>query len=414
MAILAIVLAEVGPPAVAQPPSSEESPSSEASPSSEGSGPVPTDRIHRALRGQTVTVAEAEASDQVPPGAIRVEVRHPDGRPASGIAVDIGVMKQGGDRDKKSQTTDGAGLVLFSELPSGAGQAYRVNVPVDGAKYSSTPFRLPPERGYQVRVTLLPTTRDDRFILQYLNRTYLELRDGRLRIVQKAELANLGEETFVFPEEGKRIPLPKGALAFQTQPVMTDQRLVEDEGGFRLFGSIPPGRIDLLWAFDLPLEGTDLSVRLPLPFRTYRISVEADAPPGAELVVDGMPEAIVHTEKGNRFLVTQIQQRPDGPQLEALAIRLSGLPGPGPLRWFAVSGVVLFVLLGLVWFLRPPRTRASGHGAGIDLGAHKEALLAEVDALERRARTGDVGPKYRERRLREIETELALILRSEG
>jgi hypothetical protein len=208
-----------------------------------------------------------------------VRVEDENGVVVSGAAVEIGVLAQAGKRDKKTGMTDAAGNAVFAGLPTGSAQAYRVNVPFGGATYSSNPFQLPPSRGFEVTIRRLPVSNDERFLLQFLMRVYLELKDGRVQVVEQSQFTNLGKATYVFPKEGVEIVLPEERVAFQTQPTMGDQRIVESERGFRLFGSIPPGRVNLLWAFDLPLAGTEVAFKQAVPFRTYRFSIEADAPP---------------------------------------------------------------------------------------------------------------------------------------
>lgn len=377
-----------------------------------GGGALDADHVGAALRGEAEPVAEARASADLPAGTILVTVVDESGAAVAGAAVELGVMGQGGKREKKQARTGASGEARFEGLPVGSVQAYRVNVPLEGAVYSSNPFQLPPAVGYAVRVRRLPVSTDARFLLQFLLRVYVELKDGRVQVVEQAQLMNLGKGTYVFPKDGLEVVLPEGHLAFQTQATMGDQRLVESEKGFRMFGSVPPGRTNLLWAFDLPLEGTEVAFVHPVPLRTYRFSIEADAPPGAKLDVEGMPAAIHHEENGKKFLVVQEQRDLGAAPLAELRVRLHGLPGPGPTRWIATGLALAFVLLGGWFWLRPA---AAGPEASAEaLKAEKDSLLADAEALEAEFRRGEVGPKYREERLREITSALALVLKHEA
>ena len=85
----------------------------------------------------------------------------------------------------------------------------------------------------------------------------------------------------VFGDKGKLIELPDGFMGFQSQDVMGDQRLVEEPGkGLRLMGSLPPGEVTLLWGFDLPVEGSEASFSLAVPWTAFAYRVVADAAPG--------------------------------------------------------------------------------------------------------------------------------------
>jgi hypothetical protein len=364
----------------------------------------------------------AEPSDAVPAGTIAVTVLDAAGTPVPDAEVDLGVMAQGGLRDRKLARTGPDGNVRFEGLPTGTGQAYRVNVPYQGARYSSSPFQLPPDRGYEVHLVRLPTTRDERFLLQVLGETLIELREGRAHVIQRSRLMNLGQATYVFPETGLRIPLPPGFMAPQTEPLMTDQRLVGTDEGWKLLGSIPPGAVTLAWAYDVALEGDALSLRIPQPFRTYVYRVITDAPPGARLtVVSEVAEvtgATRHAEfarpqraesGGRSLLVTQLERTPEDPPLDAVVIVLEGLPTPGPWRWLAVLGAVALAGGGLFLALtrNPPAPDLDA------LRSRREALVSEIRALDRSLADGVVGPKHHARRRARLLEELAAVLRVE-
>jgi hypothetical protein len=131
---------------------------------------------------------------------------------------------------------------------------------------------------------------------------------------------------------------------------MTDQRIVPTDDGLSLHGSLPPGRVTLVWGYDLPLDGSSITIRAPIAFRTYVLRVEADAPAGMALDVEGLPDPEVHEVDGPRLLITEAQRRPEDPPIERVEIRLRNIPGPGPYRYVAV-GAALILLLGAMMFL---------------------------------------------------------------
>ena len=356
-------------------------------------------------------VSRGGESDEVPAGSIRVTVVDESGAPQAGADVQLGIMRAGGDRDRTPMTTGADGVATYRDLPTGQGQAYRVNVLYQGATYSSTPFQLPPTRGYDVTVTRLPTSHDQRQLLMVIGQTFVELHEGRLHVVEEMQLSNLGERTVVFPEDGLMFPLPEGWLAFQTQPVMTDQHLTEvaDEG-VALHGSLPPGRVTLMFAYDLPISGADMHFDIALPVHTYIYRVIADAPQGLSLDVEGFPRAIHFEDQGRALLGTEIQRQPGDPQLSHLSIRLTGIPGPGPLRWIALAIAALFVLGGVF-----VAARDGGAGALTPqlLAQRKRELLADLRALDEEYAAGEIGPQYRQSRRDALVRSLAGLLREE-
>lgn len=378
----------------------------------EGAPSAATSPHGRGARPEQRPMSSAEASDDVPKGTIRVRVVDADDKPVADATVRLGVMAQAGKRDAELAQTGSDGVARFEDLPTGESQAYRVTVPYRGATYGSTPFRLPPDRGYEVMIRRLPVTHDSRMLLQHIGQMSVELQDDRFKIVQQARLVNLGSETYVFPEEGQVVELPDGYMAFRTQESMSDQTLSEVEGaGFKITGSIPPGSSVLMWAYDLPIKGTSQSLSVPVPWRTFQYRVFTDAPPGMSVDVENMPDAQVHHEGGRRLFGTELQRRPDDPPLERLTLHFEGIPGPGPVRWVALALAlgVLGVGVGFAYRARG-RSRAM---AGRALEERKEALLREAEELARLESEGEIGPQYREQETEAIVDELAVLLRQE-
>lgn len=360
----------------------------------------------RALRPPEV--ATSAPSTDIPVGEILVEVRDPSGAPAASAPVRLGLMGSGGQRSDKHATTDAEGIARFTGLETGAGQAYRVNVSHEGATYSSDPFRLDPDRGHRVGITRLPVTRDPDVLLQFLGGTFIEIKpDERLHIVQQTELINLGRSTYVFPEGGLEVDLPAGFIAFQSQDVMTDQRIVPNDDGFRIEGSLPPGRVQLTWAFDLPVVSSDMSFTQRVPFRTYRYVVISDGAEGMTLEVEGFPAAHEAEDGGRKHFATRIERSPSDPRWEQLSISLIGIPGPGPARYIATGAASLLLLLGLYLGLR----RGGPDSAAVEARKRRQAeLVAEAAALEEAFAKEEVGPAFHERRRRELVDELATLL----
>jgi len=375
-----------------------------------GAGDAAPEDFQRAM--QPPASATGVESDDVPAGAIRVYVLDEHGRPAPNAEVQLGVMRQGGDRERTPGHTGADGIYTYTELPTGVGQAYRVNVPFEGATYSSTPFQLPPSRGYEVTIHRLPTTHDERVLLMVVGQTFVEIHEERLHIVEEMQLTNLGNETYVFPEDGITMELPEGWVAFQSQPVMTDQRLTEipDEGvGFH--GSLPPGRVTLAFAYDLPITGSEMTFDVDLPIRSYIYRVVVDAPATLHLDVEGMPRAIRFEDQGRSLLGTEIQRQPSDPRLSHLMVTLRGIPGPGPIRWIALAIAIAMALGGIL--VATLRSGPSGLRTEAAFVERKRVLLEELSELEAEYASGEIGPSFRQSRRSAIVRALAAVLHEE-
>ena len=358
--------------------------------------------------GGPAPIGESRPSAGLPAGSVQVTVVDARNQPVAGATVRLGTMAQGGERTSQMAQSDATGRVQFNDLPTGSSQAYRANVHFDGVTYSAMPFRLESDRGQDVRIRQLPVSSDARLLVQLLGQTMLEYRDERIHVSQQARLMNVGQETYRFPEEGIAFRLPRGFKAFQSEPVMSDQRITPNDDGFVIRGSLPPGQVALNWAYDLPLESGDVVVSHPIPIPTFRYRVISDAGNEMTLSIDDFPEAELREVQGRNFLVSEFQRRPSDPPLERVRIRIEGIPGPGPLRWIAVGASLVLAFLGFMLAFR------GGDLAGALAEGRKRRrteLLDEIDELEQLFSTSEIGPRYREKRLKEITEELASLLR---
>lgn len=405
----------------AQDPSSNETPPTgagngaggAASPLPAGHPPVANGSPHSGLAGVLAPpeLARADASDDVRPGAIRVTVVDESGQPVAGAAVDVGSLAQG-ERTRHNARTDRDGVAVFEGLDTGTTQAYRVNVPYLGATYSTSPFQLPTDRGYDVRITRLPVTHDDRFVFFHIFRVIVELKDQRLHVIHQVELTNAGQETYVFPASGLRARLPEGATFFQAQRSMTDQRVEElpNSGGYALHGSLPPGTVQLAWAYDVPVNDRTMRIPVDVPMRFFGLQVLSEAPPGLVMDVAGMPDPQRVDNEGQPLWITQMRRGPADPPLERITLTVSGIPGPGPGRWIAVVLASMFVLGGIFFFVYRGDDREAAARAR---ARRREELLAEARALEAEFEEGEIGPEFRQKRRAEIVRALAVLLHEE-
>lgn len=366
--------------------------------------------VNRVL-GDVPELVTSAVDAELPLGTIAVEVVDSTGAAVSEQAVRLGVMEQSGGREAKACVTDEKGTCSFTDLLTDSQHSYRVNVPHEGARYSSTPFRLDAAKGQRLRVVRLPTTTDNRRVFQVLGRTMIEFRDDRAHISQEARLTNLGEATYVFPEEGMSIRLPEGFKAFDSMAVMTDQRLAATDDGLDISGSIPPGRADLMWTYDIPIGGTSISIQQPVPFATMEYQVVSDYVDGMTLEVEGFQVARVHEGGDRRFLVAGLMRRPGEPPIDPLRIHIRGIPGGGPLPYIASAIAAIFVFFG-IWLLFRPSDETAVL-AKVREGRRSE-LLDEIASLESQRKAEAIGPGYYEQQRRALTDELAIVLRMQS
>ncbi len=361
-------------------------------------------------------ISEERPDPSVPPGSIRVRVIDQADAPVANAEIALGIMSSNGDRETKPGRTAADGSFTFSGLPTGDQKAFRINIPFDGAKYSSSPFRLPAASGYEVTIRRLPVTRDERMVVLYVGATSVELKDDRLKIIQQSRLLNLGGQTYVFPKGGAKVVLPAGFTGVQTEESMGDQQVKEGEGGLTIEGSVLPGETTLLWGFDLPITGSDASFEVGLPWITFAYRVIADAPEGLQLRVDEMPEPFLQRDAGRRFWITEMQRRVGDPPFRKLVVHVTGIPGPGPSRFIAVALALGMVLAGVAVARR--NTRGSGQALAARNAANGAISLTAIEArqraraaqLEEERATGAIGPEHHREQLDAVIDELAVAL----
>jgi len=366
--------------------------------------------VNRVL-GNVPELVTSVVDESIPAGTIRVRVVAADDAPIPKQPIRLGVMEQSGQRESKACMTDEQGVCEFAGLVTDSKHSYRVNAPYDGARYSSTPFRLDASNGQRVQVVRLATTTDASRIFQVLGRTMVEFRDDRAHITQEARIANLGDTTYVFPEGGLQIRLPEGFKAIETMKVMTDQQLTATDEGLDISGSLPPGRANLMWTYDIPVSGSSMSIEQPVPFATMEYQVVSDYVDGMSLEVEGFQVARVHEGGERRYLVAGLMRRPGDTPIDPLRINIRGIPGGGPLPYIAAAIAFILGIFGLFLVLRP-----ADPSAGVArLRQERQAeLLDEIASLEGERAKEAIGPTFYEQRRRALTDELAIVVRMQS
>jgi hypothetical protein len=126
--------------------------------------------------------------------------------------------------------------------------------------------------------------------------------------------------------------------------------------------------------------------------------------------VNEFPEPERVKDEGRTLLFTQVQRQPTDAPLNALTIKLDGIPGPGPGRYIAV---VLFGLLVAAGLVQASRRASDTDDRRAALADRKKALMDAAKQADAEHARGDTGPEFHAARLADLTTELALVLRDE-
>jgi hypothetical protein len=140
--------------------------------------------------------------------------------------------------------------------------------------------------------------------------------------------------------------------------------------------------------------------------------------PGMSLSVDGFPTAQPTSARtGQRVLATGRRLHQGESQMRELVITLSGIPGPGPARWFASALAAVVALGGLVFAWQNRPGAAPGRLPSLaraDAEQAKELLLTELVALENARTKQQIGPRTYETARRSLLESLARLESSLG
>jgi len=221
-------------------------------------------------------------------------------------------------------------------------------------------------------------------------------RDDAYQFEFMFQVYNIGPVTWV-PKD-VHINLPHGWKAFVTDKSMSDTRVVADgDSGIKLEGTFTPGQHQLSFRFQVPNDHdatTNFSMGMPPHLASMQMVIESS--PGMGMNIAGFAPAQPGTNNnGQRVLVAARQLKQGEPQMNQLAITLTGVPTPPEGRWYAVVIALVFGIGGLGTALS--RSRDSGGRtakvAERDIEQSRELLLDELVALERARRRDQVGPR---------------------
>ncbi|MCC6527105.1 MAG: carboxypeptidase regulatory-like domain-containing protein [Polyangiaceae bacterium] len=336
----------------------------------------------------------------LPPGVIEVRILDGEGEPVAdaplALVVTHSSVAKGDSTDRVAAQTDARGRFRFAGLEIGSNVSYRVEAVRDNATFASDEFGLQEQSGVSVLLHAYESSKNAAAV-SFDALVMVDVLQEDVQIAYRLTATNESRSAFVPSELG--FELPAGAKAFTVQDSGGSARVKEQDGRAVLGGTLRPGMSELSFQFQIPYDGDDtLDLKLPMPPRTRSASVVAPAGQGIALEVVGAGAAqLGQLGNGRRSLTAGLDRGKRGADIAVLEARVTGLPSPGPGRWIAIGLAIAAGILGggVHYWLR--RTRRGGVQAREDLEAARDALLAELAALEKGRRTGELGPKTYER-----------------
>ncbi|APR83903.1 Hypothetical protein A7982_09252 [Minicystis rosea] len=333
----------------------------------------------------------------LPAGTIVVSIKDAQDRPLPQAPIALGILHstvaKGDSRERKTATTDESGAARFDGLSFGSGHTYEVVTTRGSARYGHPPVGLGDKVGKRIVVHAYDSAaRIEDLAVAMQGAVFVSLRESGIQVEQLVSVYNLGPISWM---ADAKFQLPKGFKAFNKADAVGDARIDEIPGeGAALRGTFPPGRTDIEFRYQIPLENSEQQTfSVDLPPRVAMARVIAEASRNMALGVSGFPDA-QRTEgrDGKRLLITEHQATRAEGGIPRVEIRLSGLPTPGPGRWVAVLLAIGALVAGIVYF-NEHKSAALDDDARRDLLEAREALLGEIVALERAHKSGEIGAK---------------------
>jgi hypothetical protein len=351
----------------------------------------------------------------LPAGSIVVVVKDAKDKPLPGAPITLSILHssvaRGEARDRKSAVADADGAARFDGLSVGTGHSYEAITTRGPARYGYAPVGLGDKVGKRITVHAYDaSSKVEDLAVAMQGLVFASLREDSIQVEQLVSVYNLGPIAWT---ADTTFPLPKGFKAFNKQESTGDARVEEVSGtGAALRGTFPPGRTDLDFRYQIPLEGSESQTfKIGMPPRVAQARVIAESSKTMTLNVTGFGASHPTTGRdGKRLLVSEHQATRAEGGVPAVEITLGGLPTPGQGRWVAVALAILALGAGF-WYFLEHRDTAVDDDARQDLIEAREALLSELVALERAFKSGEVGPKSYNRIRASLTEALARIVR---
>lgn len=334
----------------------------------------------------------------LPVGSLVVSLRDSQDRPIPHAKFTLSelfsTVAQGDKPERITEREVGDdGTLRLDNLIIGTGTTYKVSSGRAGGRYGLSRFPLNDKTGKRAVLHVFDASSNiEELSAGMQGVVYVSLKEGVIQVEQLLSVFNLGEVAWV-PDVAFK--LPAGFKAFNKQESMTEAKIEEvKDHGAALRGTFGPGRNDLDFRYQIPLDGNEKqSFTIELPPRVAQMRVMAESSRSMVLKVANYPDPQKVTREGKRLLVTERQVSRGESGAQTVEITLSGLPVQGPGRWIAVLLAIIAAVSGIVYVVRHRDEAEIDDDTRNDLVEAREALLSEMVALERAHASGEIGPK---------------------
>lgn len=344
-----------------------------------------------------------------PPETITVVVTK-EGTPVAGMRLRVIGEPPGGGQVTYGEGTTGANGELRVSVPFRPGLVLFAEGKYEGVSYHSEklPLAGQPGAGLTLPVKVFSTKAASLDDLSFSDEShvFIEIDDGFLDVTEVLTVVNEAKGTFN-PESGLELPLPSG---FRNVRGVEGQAVFPLEHvGARISGPFLPGETQVQVRFELPFDQATVTFRQPLrlPWPATRLII--DELPGLEIRGPQVEGQELREASGRQLRLVALR-----PEKDALAFEISGLPIRSENgRWVALAIAIAIALFGVIGAIAPAPSggeETPGHRRGLE--AERDALLADLEELERDRRAGRIDDEVYEEDRQAALDQLAAVLRS--
>ena len=344
-------------------------------------------------------------SETVPNGAVSVRLVRGQ---MTNLVVDFPVTFT---IDGKPQTvkTDATGHAVANGLAAGA--SVQASATVDGEKLDSQVFQMPAQGGVVLMLVASDKTAAEQMSkaavpgtvrLAGQSRIIMEFQDEELQVFYLFDLVNdaptpVKTDPIVFE-------LPKGAVGASVMEGSAPNATAKGPK-ITVTGPFAPGTTSVQVGFQLP-PAASLSLQQVMPVAIDQVAVMIEKAGDMTVSSPNLVDLRQGNEGGKAFIVA------NGPGLkagQALSLNLNGLPHhPTWPRNLALALAVLILGVG-AWMAIRTGTTSAAAAVRTQLEARREQALADVMALDRRFKAGELDETVYEAQRAELMTSLERI-----
>jgi hypothetical protein len=301
----------------------------------------------------------------------------------AGLEVTLYEVADGAAEQVATTTSDGEGWFRFEGLATEPDRSYRFQLEYEGIVYGAVSGFPADDTLLHVAATVYETTASDSNVAVDRHHVIVDFAAGGALFQELYIFNNTGDKIYV-GEEGTtlRFSLPDGAAEVTFSDAETAAHFVETDGGLALVRPVMPGQGQVMCSYDLPYDGTALTVsrRVIYPTRSMDLLV-ANTGGHAE-----SPQMVYQGLSGGEETAYLHFSAKDLPGDAVVELRLSGSPqgagGPalGRPSWsrgLQESGPTMALAMGLLGALLPFALMRWGRRS-------EPAAEGEVDAASQR------------------------------